>query len=149
MATIFCRCYGSRIPQGNINAEQRREDVGHACNISTGRSFCKLQPASSEGAIFDRESCLHAVSESVPDFFIGNAEQIFPVPNGLRNREAAGEEEKRPEVFRVMPIDVGMSELLVDPDFYASAVYQRLHPLRVPFCQKAQKLINDVAAARA
>lgn len=148
MATIFCRCHDSRIPQGNINAEQRREDFGHARSISSGRSLCKLHSISGEGPIFDRESCLHAASKSVPNFFIRDAELIFPASNVLRNRETAGEEEKRPEVFRSMPTDVGIADLLVDLEFYASAVNQRLHPLRVLFCQETQKLIDDVATAR-
>lgn len=65
----------------------------------------------------------------------------------LGNCEVAGEEKKRPEVFRLMTTNIGMVEFVVDLELNASPINQRLHPLSIFFCQEAKKLINDVVAA--
>ena len=72
-----------------------------------------------KGTILNREADLYAASESVSNFFIRNAEQIFFVTRLLGNCEVAGEEKKRPEVFRLMTTNIGMVEFVVDPELPA------------------------------
>ena len=94
MIVVLCRRSACRIPHRNIVSQERLKHFRHARSISPGCSFCKPEAVSGEGTILTREPRLNAASESSPNFFIRDAEQIFLVADRLRNGEVAGEEEQ-------------------------------------------------------